>query len=204
MLAAAIFSQGASAVEVGIAGLFPNKALLVIDGAPPKAVAVGQKTETGVKLLGVENGAATVEVEGKRRTLRVGQSVISQTSGERPTIVLSANAQGHFFTTGSVNGGVMRFLVDTGATMVSIGAADARRLGIDLSKAQAGYTQTANGTARVYKVTLDTVRVGDVTLTNVDGVVLEQDMPAALLGMSFLNRMEMQREGERMVLKKRY
>ncbi|HJW03482.1 MAG TPA: TIGR02281 family clan AA aspartic protease [Azospira sp.] len=204
MAAALAVPLGAQGVEVGIAGLFPNKALLVIDGAPAKAVAVGQKTETGVKLVAVDNGAAIVEVDGKRRTLRVGQSVISQSGGERASVVLSADAQGHFLTTGSVNGNVMRFLVDTGATMVSMGATDAKRLGIDLSKAEVGYSQTANGAARVYKVNLNTVRIGDVTLTNVDGMVMEKDMPVALLGMSFLNRMEMQRDGERMVLKKRY
>ena len=88
--------------------------------------------------------------------------------------------------------------------MVSIGASDARRLGLDLRNAQVGYTQTANGTARVYKVLLSTVRIGDVTLTDVDGLVHESDMPIALLGMSFLNRMEMQRDGQRMILKKRY
>lgn len=193
------------AVEVGIAGVFPNKALLVIDGAPPKGVAVGQKTEQGVKLVAVEDGAAVIEVDGKRRTLRVGQSVVSQQSADRtPTLTLSSDASGHFYATGNINGGTIRFLVDTGATMVSIGASDARRLGLDLRNAQVGYTQTANGTARVYKVILSTVRIGDVTLTDVDGLVHESDMPIALLGMSFLNRMEMQRDGQRMILKKRY
>jgi len=199
------WSLPALAVEVGIAGVFPNKALLVIDGAPPKGVAVGQKTEQGVKLVAVEDGAAVVEVEGKRRTLRVGQSVVSQQSTEQnPTLTLTADAAGHFFATGTVNGGTVRFLVDTGATMISIGASDARRLGIDLRNAQVGYSQTANGAARVYRVRLSTVRIGDISLTDVDGLVHEHDLPIALLGMSFLNRMEMQRDGQRMILKKRY
>lgn len=194
----------AQAVEVGIAGVFPNKALLVIDGAPPRSVAVGQKTEQGVKLLAVEDGAAVVEVEGRRRILRVGQSVVSQQGSSAPVLTLSSDARGHFYATGVINGGSIRFLVDTGATMVSLGASDARRLGIDLRNAPVGYSQTANGAARVYKVVLSSVRIGDITLTDVDGLVHESDLPIALLGMSFLNRMEMQRDGERMTLKKRY
>lgn len=193
------------AVEVGIAGVFPGKALLVIDGAPPRSVAVGQKTEQGVKLLAIDDGAAVVEVDGRRRTLRVGQSVVSQRSGDgNSALVLSADANGHFYATGRINGGTVRFLVDTGATMVSIGAADARRLGLDTRNAPTGYTQTANGNARVYKVRLSSVRIGDVTLNDVDGLVHEQDLPIALLGMSFLNRMEMQRDGQRMILRRRY
>lgn len=177
----------------------------MIDGAPPRSVAVGQKTEQGVKLLGIDEGAAVVEVDGRRRTLRVGQSVVSQRSGDgNLPLVLSADANGHFYATGSINGGTVRFLVDTGATMVSIGAADARRLGLDTRNAPVGYTQTANGNARVYKVRLSSVKIGDVTLNDVDGLVHEQDLPIALLGMSFLNRMEMQRDGQRMILKRRY
>lgn len=51
---------------------------------------------------------------------------------------------------------------------------------------------------------LDNLRVGEITMNNVDALVHQQDMPFALLGMSFLNRMEMQREGDTMTLKKRY
>ena len=64
---------------------------------------------------------------------------------------------------------------------------------------------TANGTVVVYRVKLDTVRVGDILVNNVDGAVLEgTPMPFALLGMSFLNRMEMKREGQTMVLIRRF
>ena len=56
----------------------------------------------------------------------------------------------------------------------------------------------------VSKVQLDTVRVGDVTLHNVDALIHQTEMPIALLGMSFLNRMEMQRDGSTMTLKKRF
>jgi aspartyl protease family protein len=88
--------------------------------------------------------------------------------------------------------------------MISLGASDARRLGLDFNRGQKAMTQTANGQMVVSKVQLDTVRVGAVTLHNVDALLHQTDMPIALLGMSFLNRMEMQRDGSTMTLKKRY
>ena len=57
---------------------------------------------------------------------------------------------------------------------------------------------------QAWLVTLSTVRVGDVTLNEVEGIVHQHDMPIALLGMSFLNRMEMKRDGQTMTLRKRY
>ena len=69
---------------------------------------------------------------------------------------------------------------------------------------QVGYTQTANGVAQVARVKLNTVKVGDIVLNNVDATIHQQDMPVVLLGMSFLNRMEMQRNGDTMTLKKNY
>jgi len=64
---------------------------------------------------------------------------------------------------------------------------------------------TANGVVATYKVKLDEVRLSDVTLNNVDGMVhADNSLPVVLLGMSFLNRMEMKRDGEKMVLTKRY
>ena len=191
--------------DVGLAGLFPGKALLTINGGAPRIVAIGVATEEGVKVLSVQGETATVEVDGKKRVLRVGQNVASQSSGSGPaSATLTADAAGHFLTTGNVNGTTIRFIVDTGASTISIGASDARRIGIDPSKGQMGYSQTANGVTQVSLVKLNSVRVGDIVLNNVDATVHQQDLPFALLGMSFLNRMEMQRNGETMTLKQRY
>ena len=94
--------------------------------------------------------------------------------------------------------------VDTGATMISLGATDARRIGLDFNRGQKALTNTANGQAVVSKMQLDTVQIGDITLHNIDALIHQSEMPMALLGMSFLNRMEMQRDGSTMTLKKRY
>jgi aspartyl protease family protein len=195
----------AQAADVGLAGLFPGKVLLTINGGAPRIVAVGAKTDEGVKVISVEGDAATLEVDGKRRILRVGQNVAAQPSGSGPAkVVLTADSAGHFLTTGNINGVSVRFLVDTGASTIALGPSDAMRIGIDASKGQKGLTNTANGQAVVSRVKLDSVRVGEIVMNNVDAHVLEQDMPVVLLGMSFLNRMEMQRDGDSMTLKKRY
>ena len=195
----------AQAADVGLAGLFSGKALLTINGGAPRIVALGATTAEGVKVVSIQGDTATIEVDGKKRVLRVGQNVAAQPSGSGPaTAVLTADGSGHFLTVGNINGTSVRFIVDTGASLISLGANDARRIGIDVSKGKTGQTQTANGVTQVSHVKLDTVRVGEIVLNNVDASVLQQDMPVALLGMSFLNRMEMQRNGETMTLKKRY
>ena len=208
VLAATLCLPGAGAVaqEVGLAGVMGSKALLMVNGDEPKAVRVGE-TLGGVKLISVQGDQVVVEVGGKKRPLRVGQHAIgSATPGGdgAGTISLAADVRGHFFTTGTVNGTSVRFLVDTGATAVSIGVTDARRIGLDFNKGEKGLTNTANGQAVVSRIKLDTISIGEVTLHNVDAVILPTDIPVALLGMSFLNRMEMQRDGSTMTLKKRF
>jgi aspartyl protease family protein len=194
----------ALAQEVGLAGVMGSKAVLTINGGEPRAVQVGQ-TADGVKVISVQGDQAVVEIGGRKRALRVGQHAIGAGSGDAGgKVTMTADAQGHFFTTGSVNGATVRFMVDTGATMISLSASDARRIGLDSSRGEKGLTNTANGQAVVTKVKLDTVRVGDVTVNNVDALIHQTEMPFALLGMSFLNRMEMQRDGSTMTLKKRF
>ena len=203
-LALCLVSGGVAAQDVGLAGVLGSKAMLMIDGGEPQAVAIGQSL-AGVKVISVQGDQAVVEIGGRKRPLRVGQHAIGAAPADGSgTIVMTADNQGHFYATGSVNGAAVRFLVDTGATMVSLGASDARRIGLDFNRGQKGMTQTANGQTMVSKVKLDTVRIGDVTLHNVDALIHQTEMPMALLGMSFLNRMEMQRDGSTMTLRKRF
>jgi aspartyl protease family protein len=191
--------------DVGLAGLFPGKVLLTIDGGAPRIVAVGARTSEGVRVLGIEGDTATFEIDGKKRVLRVGENVAEQAPSSGPAkIVLTANGQGHFLANGTINGTPVRFLVDTGATLIAIGAGDARRIGIDSKKGVKGITNTANGRVEVTQVKLDTVRIGEVVLNSVDALVLPHEQSPALLGMSFLNRMEMQRSAGTMTLIKRY
>ena len=119
-------------------------------------------------------------------------------------VVLPADGRGHFFAEGAVNGVPVRFLVDTGASMVVLSAADAKRLGIDYRHAPKTAVQTAAGGIVAYLVTLDRVKVGAIELVSIDGLVTEQGGAPPLLGMSFLNRVEMRRNGDSMTLIRRY
>jgi aspartyl protease family protein len=192
------------AADVALVGLLPGKALVVIDGGKRQSLSVGQKTAENVKLLAIETGGALFEIDGKSRRIQLGQSVVSTSSGERPGVTLTSDARGHFVTQGSINGTSMRFLVDTGASLISLGAADAKRARIDISKGVEGMTMTANGPARIWKVKLANVKIGSLSLAEVDAAIHEQDMPIVLLGMSFLNRMEIRRDGDSMTLTQRY
>ena len=208
LIAAALIaaSPAALATDVNVIGLFPGKAVVTINRGAPRTLSVGQKTAEGVTLVAVDSRSAVIEIEGKRETLEMGQHFESAAStGARNAVTLPADSRGQFLTDGQVNGVPVRFLVDTGATLVAIPAAEARRLGIDYQKGTRGYSTTAGGTVPIYRVRLDSVTVGDITLLGIDAVVLEgQGMDFALLGMSFLNRTEMRREGTTLTLIKRF
>jgi aspartyl protease family protein len=205
-LVTAVAATSAVATEVSLVGLYSGKALVVVDGGRPHSIPVGTKTPDGVKLISIEDGGANFEIDGRRQHLTVGQHAVSAGRDNQAgsSTTLTADGNGHFITVGTINGVPTRFLVDTGATLVSMGKSDAVRANVDFEKGQAGMSMTANGPTRIWKVTLNSVRVGDVVLNQVEAAVHEYDMPIALLGMSFLNRMEMKREGQSMTLKKRY
>ncbi|MBL8447962.1 MAG: TIGR02281 family clan AA aspartic protease [Zoogloeaceae bacterium] len=179
--------------------------MLVVGEGAPRTVGVGQSAADGVRLIAVDHDSAVVEVHGRRQTLRLGERSISVASqAGQQSAILQADGKGHFITAGSLNGATVVFLVDTGASVISLGAGDASRAGIDYRRSEAVPTLTANGITRVWPVKIDQVRVGDILIRNVDGAVHEMDLPVVLLGMSFLNRMEMVRTGERLELRQRY
>lgn len=196
----------AHAVDVAVVGLTAGKAIVTVNGGRPKTLSVGQVGPEGVKLISATSEAAVLEIDGKRRTLTIGQGITTNfESTSRSKVVLNADGTGHYLTQGTINGGQVTFMVDTGATMVSLGISDARRLGINYLKGERGASNTANGIATVYHVKLDSVRVGTITMNNVDGVVHENtDMPFVLLGMSFLNRLELKHEGRTLTMMQRF
>ena len=210
--AAILFTAIATqAADISVTALFGGKAQLVIDGGKPRILAAGQTSPEGVKLISADSSAAVIEFQGKRQSLALGSGSrignFGAASGDKAgaSVTLTADTQGHYQTLGQINGGTVQFLVDTGATSIALPSADARRLGINYLNGEKGYTQTANGRALAYKIKLDTVKVGDITLHAVEAVVLEGDgLKIALLGMSFLNRTEMTRDGQALTLIRRF
>ena len=197
-------SASAAATDVSLIGTFDTKAaILAVNGGAPKTVKVGQSFG-GVTVVSVEKERATVDVDGKRRVLVRGQTYSTSGPSDRQTAVLIAGQNGHYTTQGQVNGGQVRFVVDTGASVVALPANDARRLSIDYLKGQLTTVQTAAGPTPAYIVRLDTVRVGGIELNNVEGMVIESGLPIALLGMSFLNRVEIRNDAGQMTMIKRF
>lgn len=183
-----------------------SKALLVVNGSAPKTVAAGE-THQGVKVISTSGDQAVVEQAGQRQTLRVGESPVSLgagVSGRGSRIVLTESGGGHFMTAGQVNGRAVQFLVDTGATFVSMSVADAERMGLNYKSGRPVRMSTANGESAGYHIKLSSVRIGDVAVYEVDAVVSPQAMPFLLLGNSFLSRFQMKRENNVMTLDKRY
>lgn len=192
------------AADIAVVGLFPGKAVLVVNGGSPKTFVIGSMVTPEVKLLAATESTATIAVNDKKQTIALGQHVNRITPASATSVVLQANGQGHFMAQGQINGGTIQMLVDTGATMIALSEADAQRLGINYKAGQPGRVNTANGSVPVYRVRLDTVKVGSIELNQVDAVVQQAGLPFALLGMSFLNRMEMRRDGQQMTLTKRF
>ncbi len=198
-----VLAQGPTLVLSGVSG---NRALLVIDGAPPRFLSAGQ-SHGGVKLLSVEGETATVEVSGRKQALQVGGAPVSVGKGGAASggnrVVLTADPSGHFLPDGQINGRSVKFMVDTGATTVALGATEARRINLKFEQGQRVQMSTANGISNGYLIKLDSVRVGDVVAYNVDAVISPQPMPFVLLGNSFLNRFQMQKINDQLTLDKK-
>lgn len=194
------------ATDISVIALTKDRAVLVVNGGAPRTLKAGESAE-GVTLVSADAHAAVVEVDGKRRSLSLGQGVYSvgPVAPSKSSVTISADPRGHFITDGRINGAAVKFLVDTGATLISMNSAEAKRLGINYLKGERGLASTANGVVPAYKVELDEVRVGAITLRNVGALVQEgAGPPLVLLGMSFLSRVEMVRNGDSMTLQKRF
>jgi aspartyl protease family protein len=195
----------ATAQNVTYNGQMGDRALLVIDGQP-KVLSPGQSFGS-VKVDSVGADEARVHVNGRSVSLKQGTPVNlggGGGGGDGTEIILSAGPGGHFWTSGTINRGAVRFVVDTGATNISMSAADADRLGVNYRNGERGMANTANGVVPIYFATLTSVRIGDVEVYNVRATIHEAPMEFMLLGNSFLSHFAMERVGDTMKLTKKY
>ena len=206
MLAGLLVSaNGIAETQVNIVGLFSHKAVVIINGGKPKTLSVGQQSE-GVKLLAADSTTATLLIEGKTKQLGMGQAAsVGGNSSSSPSVTLYANAQGHFVSECQINGASFKFIVDTGATTVALNSGDARFAKIDYKRGEPIQISTANGVVTAYRVTIASLKIGSITLNQVEASVLEGGSPSlVLLGMSALSRLDMQRQDIAMKLTKKY
>src|SRR5207244_10769610 len=101
--------------EVSLIGLFPGKAVVVIDGGAPRVLSVGQKPVEGVSLISTDRESATLLIDGEKKTLRIGQHQAGPApASSSQSATLRADPRGHFVADEKVNGGTVRFRVARG------------------------------------------------------------------------------------------
>jgi aspartyl protease family protein len=195
----------AAAPEVRVMALFADKAMLQIDGN--NVVMKKGQVVQGIKLISATGRGARLRMsDGREQTLGLNQSIGSafKKPARRKLTVFSGD-HGMFRVAGLVNGRSVRFILDTGASFISMSSQQADQLNLDYKKGRRGLVQTANATVPVWHLKLDRVKVGGISVANVDAVVLPGDHPPqALLGMSFLKHVKLQRNGSAMTLEQKY
>jgi len=193
---------------IQIMALFNGKVVIKVD-KERRTLAVGETSPEGVKLISADSEKAVLEMSGHKKTYKMGNAVSITTQFSKPTERVSQayrDSQGMYYIQGSANGYPINFLIDTGATTVAMNSTQAERLGIDYKLVgREGLVSTASGVAKAYSITLNKVKVGEIELRNVDATVIDGGFPTkVLLGMSFLGRVTVEREGNVMRIKKRY
>ncbi len=192
--------------KLQIVGLFPGKAIIEIDGRR-RVIAAGDVSPEGVKLISATSQAAVLEIDGRVASYPLGGRIGNRFVERRaPTSVrIWPDPQGMYTVDGSINAIPVNFIVDTGATHVALSEREARRLGLDYRVAGTeGTVTTASGVVRSFSVRLNKVRVGAIELLDVPATVVDGDFPSVtLLGMSFLGRVDMLRDGRVMELRTR-
>lgn len=193
-------------IQVAAAALFKDKAVLAINGKR-RMLKIGATSPEGVKLLSASSDQARVEINGEPVTLKLDGKIVSNyvRGIEAKSLKLYPDRQGHYVVDGLINGNSTRFLVDTGATAVSINKTAAKRIGL-MYRVDGLPTRvtTAAGVVPAYRVTFDEIRIRNLLVKRVEGIVVDGDFPReALLGQSFLNRLNMQRIGQVLELRER-
>lgn len=187
-------------LQIEVQALMPGMVVLNVD-QQRVTLKQGEVSELGLELISSDTHSAVIETNGVARRYTMGSTVSTQfIQPEQIIEQIMADERGMFRAHGSINGQSVRFLVDTGATSVALSASDARRLGIQYRLDGVPVTaNTASGLAKGWRIRLNTVRLGQLLEKNVEAVVVDGDHPRqVLLGMTFLKRMRVDKDGNRM------
>ena len=203
---ALLVSQQGWATEIVVNGLFSNKAVVTIDGQQ-RILKPGKRSREGVMLISADSRSALIEVDGQQKRFELGGHIgTSFEQDAQPEVTIYRNPNNMFTAVGSVNGFPVTFLVDTGASQVAMSTGHAKRFGVDYQlHGNRTWVSTAAGIKPAWSVKIGSVKVGEIELRNVDGMIVDGAGPGGvLLGMSFLGRLEMNNDGQAMILKKKF
>jgi aspartyl protease family protein len=115
-------------------------------------------------------------------------------------IRLQRNRNGHYLASGSINGQTVEFMLDTGASDVSIPEAVARRIG--LQRGIPKFYETANGTIKAYATRLDSLGLGEIKLQQIRASINpHMEGETILLGMSVLKQLEFTQRGDTLIIR---
>ena len=199
-LVVAGLAPAAHATSVLVMSLEQGRAQLLVNGTIVRALRAGQTSPEGVRLVSADRTKAVIEIDGNELALALGGSTVA-------TAELKLDASGHFATTAYVNGVATRAIIDTGATAVALSSDEAQRMSIAYAGAPRVQIATAGGPKTAYRVNLASIRVGGITLNNVDALVMDggkEQLPVTLIGMTFLNGVDLRRIGDTLTLTRRY
>ena len=191
---------------VEVVGLFAGRAYLRTT-AGDVMLRTGETTRDGVTLLSASPDGALVEYEGEEFALGLSDRIGTQfKAATRSELSISRDQMGQYRVRGAINGHMVGFLVDTGASVIAMSAQQARAIGIEYERtSEKGSVVTAQGETESYFVILDDVAVGGIKARNVRAAIIEGSYPVEiLLGMTFLNQVSMREQDGVMTLVQKY
>lgn len=208
--------------EIRVIALFKNAAMVDF-GGKQKIYRSGQNISAEIKLIKADPHLATFLVSGKQLELGLNSSstykITANESSQKQTssdydgnttgqksVKILRNNNGMYTTLGFINGISVHFLVDTGASQVAMNERVANLIGLPYKmEGDKISVATAAGIAPAWVTNLRKVRVGDIELQNVQALVVKGAGPnEVLLGMSFLNKLKMENNGQLLTLTKKY
>jgi aspartyl protease family protein len=182
-----------AASNIEVEGLMPPGAAVVRVDGQRKLLKVGQ-TFQGVTLVSVYTRTATLEVDGRESVVGLSRKVgTNYQAVSEKRVTIQRNQALQYRTAARINGRKAQVMVDTGANIVALNSAEARRLGVSLDNARRGNVETAAGNTMAWQVNLDSVDVGGIRVNNVPATVLDGAFPSTiLLGMTYLRHVKIE------------
>ncbi len=190
-----------SADNIEVVGIFGKKAIIKIDGKQ-QVLKPGQ-TAKGVTVEKIEKSAVHLTINNQTRIFPLG-SPIRTRYAERTheQVTIGRDTGGMFTTSVIINGLSLPGMIDTGATTMALSSRHADAINLNFRTAPKKWVETASGVIPAYAVTLKTVRVGSIEVSNVSATVVDGNLPSkVLIGNSFLHSLTMEHQSNMLLLK---